>query len=171
MDSADAKNTVMSNCVTISDWHRMHRCGLVLTHPHVQISQMHFSSGTALIDGRLLAAAGDEVDVDLAAAPDVAIVSDEAAVFKAVEADEEVLLCTVVVEEDIDVLDVIDVFLTATSVLFVLIVRSPHCHSLQFSTWSCRNMKQWHRCSIVLDQTNAYCILHFKPGFHLAIVH
>ena len=116
----------MSNCVTISDWlwHRMHRCGPLLTHPHVQISQMHFSSGTALIDGRLLAAAGDEVDVDLAAdaaAPDVAIVSDEAAVFKA-EADEEVLLCTVVVEEDIDVLDVIDVFLTATSVLFVLIL-------------------------------------------------
>ena len=94
---------------------------------------MHFSSGTAFTDGRLLAAAGDEVDPDLAAAADAAIVSDDEAVFTA---DDDVLLCTVVVEEDMDVLDVIDVFLTATSVLFELIVVRSHrhrCHSLQFS--------------------------------------
>ena len=103
---------------------------------------MHFSSGTAFVDGRLLAAAGDDVEAVLeaaakvdvleaaaAAAADVAIVSEDDDAFTA----DDVLLCTVVVDEDTDVLDVIDVFLTATSVLFVLIVRSHRCHSPLFS--------------------------------------
>ena len=112
----------------------------MLTHPHVHISQMHFSSGTAFMDGRLLAAGDDaeaeavleaaaaRVDAVLEAA-EVAIVSEDDDAFTA----DDVLLCTVVVDEDTDVLDVIDVFLTATSVLFVLIVRSRCSHSPQFS--------------------------------------
>ena len=111
----------------------------MLTHPHVHISQMHFSSGTAFMDGRLLAAAGDDAEAVLEAAAarvdavleaaEVAIVSEDDDAFTA----DDVLLCTVVVDEDTDVLDVIDVFLTATSVLFVLIVRSRCSHSPQFS--------------------------------------
>ena len=120
-------------------------CGRSRTHPHVQISQMHFSSGAALIDGRLLAAAGDddgavfEASADVEAvfeAPAAATASDvedataAAAVFTA---DDDVRLCTVVVEEDTDVLDVVDVFLTANSVLFELIVMS-HCRASIFTT-------------------------------------
>ena len=119
------------------------------TYPHVQISQMHFSSGAALIDGRLLAAAAGDVDDEAAFeassadveavfedAPAAATASDvedattAAAVFTA---DDDVRLCTVVVEEDTDVLDVVDVFLTATSVLFELIAMS-HCRASIFTT-------------------------------------
>ena len=114
----------------------------------MQISQMHFSSGAALIDGRLLAAAAGDVDDEAAfeassadveavfEAPAAATASDvedatsAAAVFTA---DDDVRLCTVVVEEDTDVLDVVDVFLTATSVLFELIAMS-HCRASIFTT-------------------------------------
>ena len=99
---------------------------------------MHFSSGCALMEGRLLAAAGEAVEAVLearadveavfeAVAPEVAVVSEDEAAAAVFTADDDVLLCTVVVDEDMDVFDVIDVFLTATSVLLVLIVRS-HSH-------------------------------------------
>ena len=111
-------------------------CGRSRTHPHVQISQMHFSSGTALIDGRLLAAAGDDVEAAFeapAAAATASDVEDATAAAAVFTADDDVRLCTVVVEEDTDVLDVVDVFLTATSVLFELIATS-HCRASVFTT-------------------------------------
>ena len=118
-------------------------CGRSRTYPHVQISQMHFSSGAALIDGRLLAAAGDDdeavfeasADVEAvfeapAAAATASDVEDATAAAAVFTADDDVRLCTVVVEEDTDVLDVVDVFLTATSVLFELIAMSRCCTSI-----------------------------------------
>ena len=127
---------------------------------------MHFSSGTAFVDGRLLAAAGDDVEAVLeaaakvddvleaaaAAAADVAIVSEDDDAFTA----DDVLLCTVVVDEDTDVLDVIDVFLTATSVLFVLIVRSI---SLLLSFTSI----------FTLELPNHETMAQVRPGFGLVL--
>ena len=121
-------------------------CGRSRTHPHVQISQMHFSSGTALIDGRLFAAAGDDDEAVFEASADVEAVFEDApaaatasdvedatAAAAVFTADDDVRLCTVVVEEDTDVLDVVDVFLTATSVLFELMATS-HCRASIFTT-------------------------------------
>ena len=126
---------------------------------------MHFSSGTAFVDGRLLAAAGDDVEAVLeaaakvddvfeaaaAAAADVAIVREDDDAFTA----DDVLLCTVVVDEDTDVLDVIDVFLTATSVLFVLIVRS--ISPLSFTS------------IFTLELPNHETMAQVRPGFGLVL--
>ena len=106
------------------------------TYPHVQISQMHFSSGAALTDGRLLAAAGDDDEAAFeASSADVEAVFEDApaAAATASDVEDDVRLCTVVVEEDTDVLDVVDVFLTATSVLFELMATS-HCRASIFTT-------------------------------------